>query len=86
MIIEAILNGLILAVGGVLQGLSAVLPDGAVPAIGALVHGYDFLNAFLPVAEVFEVAALSLGILVVIAGWYAVMFAIRQIPFLGIGR
>lgn len=86
MILEAILTSVFGFIGALLDGLSSALPDGAAPTIGTLVYGYSLLNTVLPVSEVFDVAVLSLQVIGGLSVMYVLIFALRFIPFLNMGR
>lgn len=77
------MGGLVTVAGAIVGAISGALPDIDVPSIGPFVQGYAFFDGFLPLNETLSVALLSVEILVVIAGTYAVMWALRKIPIFG---
>lgn len=84
MIIETVVGGLIDLVKGI---LGSVLPTTPAPlsSIGPLIHGYTWLNGFLPLQEVLDTFRLMVSVAVGLLGIYVVIYALRAVPFLGLG-
>jgi hypothetical protein len=53
--------------------------------VAGFVHGYAWLNTFLPLDEIFELALLSIQVLVLLAGIWAVTWVLQRFHVMGGG-
>lgn len=83
MIIDWIAMTTLGMVRSLLDGVSGLLPNIAVPTIGGLVHGYTWVNSWLPLDEFFSLVEVSIGLVVAGAAFQGVLWALRKIPVFG---
>jgi len=85
-IIEFVIVGFI---GLVQTGLLGVLPLDESPAsytteVQGWIHWYSFINAVVPLSEALELALISVEVLAVMGGVYALVWLLRKLPFVGV--
>lgn len=84
MIIEFVLTAVIQALKDTLQVASDALPDVTVPSMAGLVHGYTWLNGFLPLSEALDLMRTSVVVVTGVFGMYVVIWALKKLPVVGV--